>query len=180
MFLRLAVGGGPNLYLFEKEGIQIGGLDYSNRLIGIAARVLREPRELICEEAVNLRCELKYDAVFSEGVFHYFESYEYAEKVMRAMYNKANQVIGVFDVLDKEKEEEFTQFRKELCEDYEEKYRELPKLFYKKSFFQEFAQKHDMSIEFMENYMNQYWNNNFTFGCVMRKNKKIKKRYKVF
>lgn len=38
--------------------------------------------------AVNLSWDVRYDAVLSNSVFSYFDSYEYAEKVLEAMYKR--------------------------------------------------------------------------------------------
>ena len=128
-------GCGANLYLFQNDGYHVGGMDYSTHLIEIADRVLTDPIELICKEAANLSWNVKYDAVLSNSVFSYFDSYEYAGKVLEAMYNKANQCIGIIDIHDIEKKEEFIQFRKELYQDYEERYQNLPKFFMRRLFF---------------------------------------------
>lgn len=162
-------GCGANLYLFQNDGYHVGGMDYATHLIEIAGRVLTDPIELICEEAASLSWEVKYDAVLSNSVFSYFDSYEYAEKVLEAMYHKANQTMGIIDIHNIEKKEEFIQFRKELDQDYEKRYQDLPKFFYDKSFFLDFAEKHNMSIKFTKPDMKGYWNNEFVFNCFMRK-----------
>ncbi len=162
-------GCGANLFLFQKEGYQIGGMDYSKKLIGIAGRVLKNPVELICEEAANLSWDVKYDAILANSVFSYFDSYEYAENVLEAMYHKTNQSIGIIDIHDIEKKEDFIRFRSGLYEDYEKRYQGLQKFFYDKSFFLNFAEKHDMSIRFTKPDMKEYWNNEFVFNCFMTK-----------
>lgn len=162
-------GCGANLYLFQNDGYHVGGMDYSTRLIEIASTVLKDPIELFCEEAANLSWNVKYDAVLSNSVFSYFDSYEYAEKVLEAMYNKTNQSIGIIDIHNVEKKEEFVQFRRGLYQDYEKRYQDLPKFFYEKTFFLNFAEKHNMSIRFTKPDMKEYWNNEFVFNCFMRK-----------
>ncbi len=162
-------GCGANLYLFQNEGYRIGGMDYSARLIDIAGMVLNTPLELICEEAVNLPWDVKYDAVLANSVFSYFDSYEYAENVLEAMVLKTNQSIGIIDIHDIEKKKEFIQFRTGIYENYEERYQGLQKFFYEKSFFLRFAEKHNMSIKFTKPDMKNYWNNEFVFNCFMRK-----------
>lgn len=162
-------GCGANLYLFQNDGYHVGGMDYAANLIEIADSVLTEPIELICKEAADLSWDVKYDAVLSNSVFSYFDSYEYAEKVLEAMYNKANHAIGIIDIHNIEKKEEFIQFRKGLYQDYEERYQDLPKFFYEKSFFLDFAEKNNMSIKFTKPDMKDYWNNEFVFNCFMRK-----------
>lgn len=162
-------GCGANLYLFQNDGYHVGGMDYAANLIEIAGSVLTDPIELICKEAADLSWDVKYDAVLSNSVFSYFDSYEYAEKVLEAMYNKANHAIGIIDIHNIEKKEEFIQFRKGLYQDYEERYQDLPKFFYEKSFFLDFAEKNNMSIKFTKPDMKDYWNNEFVFNCFMRK-----------
>ncbi len=84
---------------------------------------------------MDLSWDVKYDAVLSNSVFSYFDSYEYAEKVLEAMYNKANHAIGIIDIHNIKKKEEFIQFRKGLYQDYEERYQDLPKFFMRNLFF---------------------------------------------
>lgn len=164
-------GCGANLYLFQVcGGIEIGGVDYSAAEIEIAEKVLQNPKELVCDEAINMTADIRYDAVLSNSVFSYFESYDYAEKVLETMYRKANYSIGIVDIHDAQKKEAFVEYRKAIIEDYEDRYRELPKFFYEKSFFLDFAEKHDMSIRFSRPAMKGYWNNDYVFNCFMMKN----------
>lgn len=163
-------GCGANLYLFQKWGeLKVGGVDYSDAEIKIAEKVLEKPIELICDEAVNLSSEIKYDAVLSNSVFSYFESYDYAQQVLEAMCRKANYSIGIVDIHDADKKDAFVEYRKSIIEDYEERYRDLPKFFYEKAFFLDFAGKHDMSIRFSKPTMQGYWNNDYVFNCFMTK-----------
>ena len=163
-------GCGANLYLFQKDGIEVGGIDFSSAEIEIARKVLNDPKELVCAEAVLTSSEIKYDAVLSNSVFSYFEGYEYAKKVLEIMYSKTNYSIGLVDIHDADKKEAFTEYRKSIIVDYEERYKELPKFFYDKKFFLEFADQHDMSIRFSKPRMRNYWNNDFVFNCFMIKN----------
>ncbi len=75
-----------------------------------------------------------YDAVFSNGVFHYFPNDKYALEVLEKMFQKANWAIGIADLRDKEKEEAYIAFRKKNIENYEERYNGLPCLFYSQNF----------------------------------------------
>lgn len=47
-------GYGANLYLFYKDGIRVGGLDYSETLIDIMKGFLTKQalKEIICDEAI--------------------------------------------------------------------------------------------------------------------------------
>ena len=165
-------GCGANLYLFQQDDIEVGGIDYSSAAIGIAGEVLKNPRELICDEAIHMSDEISYDAVLSNSVFSYFESYEYAREVLEKMYRKAEYSIGIIDIHDVTRKDAFIAYRKQVIEDYEERYRDLPKFFYEKQFFLNFADTHDMSIRFSKPGMQGYWNNDYVFNCFMIKNGK--------
>lgn len=164
-------GAGANLYLFRREGMRVGGLDYSEKLISILQKVLprEELRECICGEAADCPTEIRYDAVFSNSVFSYFPDLPYAEKVLERMLAKSRRSIGLLDVHDEVKEKEFRDYRIRNTENYEERYRELPKLFYPRSFFQDFARKHGLELRFKESKVEGYWNNDFIFNCFMER-----------
>lgn len=164
-------GSGANLYLFEKDGMQCGGVDYSEGQIAVARQVLHT-EDLLCEEAINTPVEPMYDGVLSNSVFSYFVNEEYALEVLEKMYKKARYSIAIIDIHDKEKKSEYITFRKKVVEDYEKRYKDLPKLFYSKEFFTEFAEKHDLDIIFKKSDVKEYWNNHFIFNCYMYKRKK--------
>ncbi len=140
-------GSGANLYLFEEEGYHCGGLDYSHNLIKTARKVLRT-EDVLCAEAIDVMPDKIYDAVFSNSVFSYFDSERYAEKVLEKMCRKARKVIGLIDVHDIEKQEDFISCKRKIVKDYDERYAGLPKLFYSRQFFEEFATSHNMDIVF--------------------------------
>ena len=164
-------GCGANLYLFRKEGFKVGGLDYSKALVGIMKKVFADVplQECICDSADHLPIEIKYDAVFSNSVFSYFPDYAYANRVLERMIEKAQACVGILDIHDKAKEKAFLNYRMKTIPDYKEKYKGLPKLFYEKSFFTDFAESHNMRIEFSEFQMDGYWNNEFVFHCFLYK-----------
>jgi len=160
-------GSGANLYLFENDNIRGGG-DYSKKLIAIAKQVLHT-KDLLCDEAIHISTEKKYDALLSNGVFSYFLNEEYAWKVLEKMYQKSRYSIGILDLHDQKKKEAFLEYRKKNVENYEERYKNLPKLFYSKTFFLDFAEQHHMDIKFTISDMEGYWNNDFVFQCYMYK-----------
>lgn len=96
--------------------------------------MLSHPVELYCGEAVDIDPDVKYDSVMSNSVFEYFESDEYAEKVMQKMLEKAEYSIGIFDVHDAEKKDEYLQYRRSIIQNYDEKYKNLDKNFLTKAF----------------------------------------------
>lgn len=161
-------GSGANLFMFEQEGLTVGGLDFSEKLISIAKKVLKS-NDIKCSEAVDIPTDKKYDFVFSDGVFHYFSDIQYASNVMQKMYEITNYGIGFIGIHDVDKKESFIKFRKQLVENYEEKYKNLDKLFYDKEFFKDFASKRNMKVVFEDSCLEGYWNNNFIFNCFMYK-----------
>ena len=162
-------GSGPFLLMFQKDGFRVGGCDYSSSLIDVAKKVLSHPVELYCGEAVDIDPDVKYDSVMSNSVFEYFESDEYAEKVMQKMLEKAEYSIGILDVHDAEKKDEYLQYRRSIIQNYDERYKNLDKKFFNKSFFERFAKKNQVMIEFRETNIRGYWNNEFVYDVYMYK-----------
>ena len=161
-------GSGANLLLFERDGFSCGGIDYSESLIDIAKDVLKT-EDLICSEAANAPEEPRYDCVLSNSVIAYFTDFDYARAVLEKMYKKTRYSIGIIDVFDSEKESAYIDYRRKTVENFDEKYAGLPKLFYSRDFFTEFAREHNLRIEFCDSTVENYWNNDFIFNCFMYK-----------
>lgn len=163
-------GSGANLYLLERDGMQCGGLDFSENLMNSAKTILKT-KDLLCDEAIRLPAKSRYDVVFSNSFFSYFTDQNYAEAVLEKMYQKTRYGIGLLDIHDKEKEEDFIAYRERTVENYKEKYKNLPKLFYTKEFFLDFASRHHADIKFTFSGVKGYWNNDFIFNCYIYKKK---------
>lgn len=161
-------GCGANLLLLERDGYACGGIDYSEALVDIARKVLKT-KDITCGEAVNAETEPKYDCILSNSVISYFPNTDYTLEVLEKMFRKTNYSIGLIDVHDIEKKEDFIAFRRKNIENYDEKYADLNKLFYSKDFFSDFAQGHGLKLEFSESAVENYWNNEFVFNCFMYK-----------
>ena len=124
-------------------------------------------RECICDEAANVPVDVVYDAVFSNSVFAYFKDLSYAEKVLARMLNKTRRSLGILDVYDAEKYAACLEYRRKTIENYEERYRDLPKLAYPRAFFGDFAKRNGLEIHFGESGMDGYGNAAFVFDCFM-------------
>lgn len=161
-------GSGANLLLFEHDGFTCGGIDYSRALVDIAERVLKST-DITCGEAINAEAEPKYDCVLSNSVISYFSDTEYALGVFEKMLQKTNYSIGLIDVYNIDKQDDFLAYRRANVENYDEKYRDLNKLFYSKKLFQDFAEKNGLKIEFSESTVENYWNNEFVFNVFFYK-----------
>lgn len=165
---------GPNiLWLARNKNLRncIGGCDYSNGLIKSAKSVLKtyNYKELECCEANKMSTEIKYDTVFSMGVFSYFADLNYAHEVLKLILEKAKYSIGILSVHDFEKEEDYIKYRKQTIENYKERYKDLPKLFYPRNFFLDFAVKNGLSIKFAQVPVPEYWNNEFVYNVYFWK-----------
>lgn len=162
-------GSGAQLYLFARDGFEVSGLDYSATMLDIAKKVLPDSTELICAGADELPTDKKFDAVFSNGVFIYFDDLPYAERVLEKMFTKSRRAVAVLDVYDKDFEEQCMAYRRQTIENYDEHYKDLPKLFYPRRFFEDFAARHDLSIRFAKNELENYFNQPFVFHFYMKK-----------
>ena len=129
----IGCGCGANLYLFEQDGITTGGIDYSKTLSDIAKIILKS-KDITCNEAKEVTTILKYDVLLSNGVFSYFYDLNYSYSVLEKMFYKANNAVFIQEVYNADKEKEFIDYRIQNVEDYENKYKDLPKLFYPKNF----------------------------------------------
>ena len=167
----IGCGSGGNLYLFSLLDYKVGGIDYSQNLLDFAREAIDKKKvlELICDDAVNAGTEIKYDAGFSNSVFSYFDDYDYAEKVLEILNEKCRNSIVLIDVHDLDKKQDFLDFRRKTIDNYDEKYSGLPKLFYPKSFFEQFGKKHGLEVVFYESEMDGYWNNAYVYNvCLYR------------
>ena len=160
-------GAGANLYLLARDGITVGGTDYSAPLVETARKVLPQARELTCGEADAFDTSLKYDAALSNSVFSYFPSEAFAERVLLRMLDKTSGAIGLIDLHDADKEADFLAYRRATIPDYDERYKGLGKLFYRRSFFEDFARAHNLAIDFPSIEMEGYWNTPFVFNVFM-------------
>lgn len=159
-------GSGANLFLLENDGFTCGGMDYSANLL-LGAKQVLHTTDILCTEAAKLPAEPQYDAVISVSVFGYFTGEEYAEAVLEKMLQKAKYSLGILELADIEKEEAYTAHRRQIIPNYEERYRGLPRQFYKKAFFEAFARKHNLEIEISPMNMKGYWNSRFYFDCYL-------------
>ncbi|MFF2178485.1 class I SAM-dependent methyltransferase [Lysinibacillus sp. NPDC058147] len=163
-------GNGANLLLTSKMGYKSSGLDYSKSLVDGGNKILEKYGvKLEYGNADELDVKNKYDVILSNGVFAYFKDLEYAEKVLEKMLSKANCMIALIDIHDKDKECSYYEFRRELIPNFDELYKDLPKLFYPKVFFEDFARKNELQIKFVKTEIKEYWNNEFIYSCYMYK-----------
>lgn len=162
---------GVNIYFFKQDGFKIGCEDYSQNLIDIAKKVIGEENliECICGDAAEIPTAIKYDAVVALSVFQYFSSIEYAKKVLDLMVEKATKSIGITQILNEETKDDYLKYRREVTENYDELYKDLPKLFISKKFFIEYAEKNNLDVKFPNYQMKGFWNAPYNFDCFLYK-----------
>ena len=160
-------GAGATLYLLQRAGIIVGGTDYAEGLVTIARAVLPNAIELYAGEADVIDTTQKYDAAYANGLLHYLPNLLYAERALLRMLEKTTGAIGLIDVHDRDKEEEFHAYRRSVIPDYDERYKGLSNLFFPRSFFEDFARAHDLRIVFTPMQLRGYWNAPFVFNCFM-------------
>lgn len=178
-FFEIGCGSGPYLYFLAKNCncLQLGGLDYSVPLIDIAKKNMYSPhvnknvRELYCGEAIEMDVTERYDCVYSRSVFQYFPSQEYGMKVAQKMLEKATHCIGIFDLFDVQKRDDFLSYRRSVVKDYDSKYAETPHQFYSKEQFTRLAEKNNCEVVFSRDSLKGYWNEPFVFDVYLYKRK---------
>lgn len=160
-------GAGANLYLMQHEGLIVGGSDYAEGLVETARRVVPDAREMGAMEAADIPTEEKYDAVCSCGVFSYFPDHAYTTRVLERMLEKTTYAIGIMELHDRTKRQDYLAFRRANIPDYDARYADLSRQFYRRSFFEDFAAAHDLSIVFPSLELTNYWNTPFIFHVFL-------------
>ena len=162
-------GSGVNLYMFKNrlsQGALFGGVDYSESMVK-SAIISTGSEDFKCCGADEILIEPKYDLVFSEGVFQYFESLEYAETVITKMIGKANKLVYIGELHDKKYESELMEYRRKTIENYDEKYSGLKKQFYDRSWIEDIASKHGKKVLFTGVDNPEYINGKYEYNCFI-------------
>ena len=176
-FFEIGCGSAPYLYYLAKEEncSKLGGIDYSVPLIDIAKKIMCPPHintkvsELYCSEAIEMGVTEKYDCVYSRSVFQYFPGEEYGLKVAQKMLDKANNSVGIYDLFDCQKKEDFLSYRRSVIENYDSKYADTPHQFYSKEDFIRLADENNCDVVFSRDALNGYWNEPFVFDVYLYK-----------
>lgn len=166
----IGCGSGANLYLLKNRGIKVGGIDYSEKLAGVAQEVLgEEGKSVSVGEAADIETSENWDVLFCCSVFEYFPDERYGRKVLEKMYEKAGKAIIILEIFDKDLQEQCEQHRRKTIDNYDEKYKGLEKTFYTREMFMEFAKEKNSRIEFMEVDNPYYWNSRYQYSCILYK-----------
>jgi len=132
------VGCGAGAYLYElyRQGCRVAGLDASSALMGYAEQAMPEAQWQLAD-ASQLDPSTKYDFVISSGVFLYFPSLDYAQRVLERMVRKARHGVMVLDVPDLATRDQAEAMRRRMAgeEAYASKYEGLDHLYISKRWF---------------------------------------------
>lgn len=161
-------GAGATLYLFSQMNKAVSGIDYSRKSIDIAKTVLKEA-DIKCMEADCIPTTDKFDVVMADSVFAYFQDEEYASIVLEKMYEKSNKAVLITEIFDEELKDVCMQYRRAKIQNYDEKYKNLDKLFIPKSMFRVFAKKTDCELIFTSVENPYYWNSQFMYNVLLVK-----------
>ena len=83
------------------------------------------------------------------------------------MLEKSRYAIGITELHDRAKRQDYLTFRRANIPNYDERYEGLGRLFFRREFFEDFAREHDLRITFPALQMANYWNAPFIFTCFM-------------
>jgi cyclopropane fatty-acyl-phospholipid synthase-like methyltransferase len=160
-------GAGAFSYVLSEMGVKVGGLDISERLVELAKAAI-PTGEFAVGEARFTPTEPKWDAVVAMGVFMYFADLAYAEEVLARMARKARRVVALLDLPDLAKKDEAEAWRRSVIgkEIYEERYQDLPHLYFSKTWAAEAltaAGLKDICIE--DQFLDPYPNGAFRFNA---------------
>ena len=163
-------GAGAFLYMLYVKDYKVAGLDFSKDLIEVAQKAM--PGMLFeTSDALELMTSPKSDYIIASSVVFYFPSYEYTEKVLELMYEKANMAIVILDVPDLETQERCENFRRGALseKEYKMKYAGLMHLYYPKNFWRDFAKRKGILCEIEQQYIRGYCNNEYRYNVILRK-----------
>lgn len=164
-------GSGSNLYFFKKDGFKVGGLDYAQNLLDVTRKVIGEENliECVCGDASEMPTDKKYDAVFASGVFQYLNDLAQVEKTLDKMLLKAKKSIAIIRMLKAETKDEYFSWRRKQDPNYDERYKDLPRLFISRDFIVEYAAKNNLELNFNRYKIEEYWNDPYIFDCYLYK-----------
>jgi len=166
------VGCGSGAFLFNHfiNNHKVGGIDYSEALIGLA-KIIFKNSDFSVDEAIKLDTKNKYDFVLSHSVFQYFNDLDYSKRVVLKMLKKANKKVGIFDINDKSKEISYHKIRMGSMTqgDYLKKYQGLDHMFYEKSWFKKIAKEYDIKIKIFDQTFKRYSNSQLRFNVIFEK-----------
>jgi len=114
-------GCGDKLLFFYQQGHVCHGVDYSANMIKRAKEEIPRADLHVSEAAILPFTDNSMDFIFSYGVFQYFESWDYCQRVLSEMYRiaKPDAVICICDIPDIREKARVAAYRKDREPGYE-------------------------------------------------------------
>ena len=169
------VGCGSGAFLYpivqNYPTANFGGCDYSESLIKVARNALKMGQfEVLDAEKISTTPQYSY--VASMSVFHYFDE-NYAQTVLRKMFQKCTKGIFVLDIPNLETKHECEEMRraKLSIEEYQEKYKNLKHTYFSKNYFYDFCHNNNLKCNILtgEAFAPKYAQSKYRFHCFMQK-----------
>lgn len=162
--LEVGCGAGAVISLLLESGAEFAGVDYSEPHIEIARRALSAVDFQVSEAAVLPFDQGKFDAVFSHGVFLYFNGLDYAARVIAEMVRVGTSSAPIFimDVPDAATEEECVEARRAAGASLQPAH-----LYYPMEFFKEVASRHSRRAIFSRQTVPGYGNSAYRYNVLL-------------
>lgn len=175
--LEIGCGGGAALKAlsFINNKLEIYGIDYSQNLIKLAKRAIKNGN-FVCDEAINIDSIFAmwgggcgFNFIFSNSAFHYFPNEEYVFSVIRKAYSLLTKggTLALLDLNDIKTKDIYNAIRKgNMTEDeYNKKYEGLNHLFLSRTKIFEFVESLGFEKIIVENqHIKGYINNECRFN----------------
>lgn len=161
-------GSGVNLFMFKNRILDasFGGCDYSESMIK-SVKMSVGGTDFSCCGADAISPLPQFDLVMAESVFQYFESEDYAERVLRIMIEKSGKLTYLGEIHNKEYEEELMEYRRRAIVNYEERYKGLNKLFLRKEWIVRIAEEYGKKVLFTDVDNPEYLNGKYEYNCFI-------------
>lgn len=146
----LEVGCGAGAFIGKiNRAKSLSGIDYSRSAVALAKT--NASGNFVRAEAAAIPFPARsFDIVFSFGVFFYFDSTRYAERVLREMVRVARPGgrIFIFDINDARKKSRYKRVRAgEARESVKKTAQKTSHLFYTRTFFRDVARKLNVKVQ---------------------------------
>ena len=119
--------------------------------------------------------KIKFDFIFSNVVFHYFDNYSYANNLIKKMLSNLNSngTIYITNIPDLNKK---NLYFKEIInniglKEYNKRYNKNTHLFYDKLFFKQIAKKNKLNVKIFDESLTSSKNYKFRFNVIFEKTK---------
>jgi len=171
--LEVGCGAGAFLFPFARKGVAVSGIDYSPTMVEIARLVL--PGATVRQAEANCLPfgECIFDKIVSMGVFLYFPSWRYTERVLEEMLRvlKPGGKCLIMDINDRAKRAEAEDKRKRLIglRLYRKMYQGLGHMYYERRWFVRFAERRGLSYELFDQNITDYGNSDWRFNFCFQK-----------